>query len=404
MKFLRTEVAPLNTESSGQLKTKNTELFETMQPGSINTQRIEGYDIARSLAFFGMILVNFWALMEMGVSCPKWLTFILTVIQGRAAAAFVILAGVGLSLLSKGWELNHDPVAVRAHRFRIWRRAFFLFVVGVLNAIIWPADILHFYALYFVVGAVLVSYSSKRLLGLMVTPLLIFTLLMVLFNFDRGMEWGGLSSREWLNPSRVTRHLFFNGHYPFFPWISFLIVGLWLGRQDLFNVRVRRKIVLVGITGIVVSEMLSWIIFYVAESHEYILNLEALLLWAAIDPWEPMPFFMISACGTALIVIIFLVVWTENLKGSRWLRPFVAVGQSTLTLYMLHIVVGKAWLRAMKLWHIDSSLFPLLGGCLFFGLSLCGCFFLKIHFKRGPLEWVMRRFFDTSFFRRVKAF
>ena len=393
----------MKTETSTLLQINNAGSVETMPPRPIHSQRAEGYDIARSLAFFGMILVNFWALMEMGVSCLEWLTFILILIQGRAAAAFVILAGVGLSLLSKG-VLNHDPIAVRVHRFRIWRRAFFLFAMGVLNAIICPMDILHFYALYFIVGAVLVSFSNPRLLALMVTPIVIFALLMLLFDFDRSMEWGGLSSREWVNPLRLARHLFFNGHYPFFPWISFLIVGLWLGRQDLFNVRVRRKILLAGIVGVASSELLSWIIVYVAESHDYFLNPMLLLLWVAIDPWEPMPFFMISACGTALVAIICLVIWTENFKGSRWLRPFVAVGQTTLTLYIIHIVVGEAWLRAMKLWHIDSSLFPLLGGGLFFGLSLCGCYFWKKHFGRGPLEWVMRSFFDTSFFRRTKAF
>ena len=380
-----------------------TASFDALTPGLIPDQRLEGYDIARSFAFFGMVLVNFWALMDINVSCPEWLTFVLGMIQGRAAAAFVILAGVGLSLLTKSAYLSRDPAAFKTVRLRIWRRAFFLFALGVVNAIIWPADILHFYALYFAVGGVLVFYSNERLLALIATPVLIFALLMALLDFDQGYDWGALSIGEWVNPVRVARHFLFNGYYPFFPWISFLIIGLWLGRQDLHNVRLRRRIVLAGICGAVMSEFFSWIIFHVAESHDYSWSLDAILPWVAIDPWEPLPLFMISAGGTALVVIITLVVLADHFKSARWLRPFVAAGQSTLTLYILHIVMAEAGIRTMKLWCIDSSLFPIVGGGLFFGTALLGCYFWKKHFKRGPLEWVMRGFFDVSLFRRARA-
>jgi uncharacterized protein len=369
----------------------------------ISDHRLEGYDIARSFAFFGMVLVNFWALMDINVSCPEWLTFVLGIIQGRAAAAFVILAGVGLSLLTKKAYLSRDPVAFRTARVRIWRRAFFLFALGVLNAIIWPADILHFYALYFAVGAVLVFYSNQRLMALIVTPVLIFALLMALFEFDQGVDWGALSIGEWVKPARVARHFLFNGYYPFFPWISFLIMGLWLGRQDLHNVGLRKKIVLAGICGVVVSELFSWTIFHVAESPDYPWTLDAILPWVAIDPWEPLPLFMISAGGTALVVIIAVVTWADHFKNAGWLRPFVAAGQSTLTLYILHILMAEAGIKTMKLWHMDTSLFPMLGGSLFFGISLAGCYFWKKHFQRGPLEWVMRGFFDVSLFRRARS-
>ena len=353
--------------------------------------------------FFGMLLVNFWALMDMGVSCPEWLMFILDGVQGRAAALFVMLAGVGLSLLSKKIYLNHDPLQVRAHRLRIWRRAFFLFFLGFLNALIWPADILHFYALYFFAGAVLVFMSCRQLMALIFTPVIIFVLMMVLSDFDQGVDWGSMSISEWLNLPRVARHLFFNGHYPFFPWISFLIVGLWLGRQDLTNVRLRRKIMMAAFISLVLSEAVSWVFYYIAEAPEFLWELEPLLLWVSIDPWEPMPLFFFSSCGTGLLIIVMLVPFVENHRGARWLLPFVAAGQSTLTLYVLHVLFGMLCVRVMNVWHMDSSLFPLTGGILFFVLSLAGCYFWRKHFKRGPLEWVMRTFFDTSFFGRTKA-
>ncbi len=393
----------ISHEQRFPLPVKMSGSFCKMARTAVAGQRIEGFDVARSLALFGMILVNFWALLDMNVSCPEWLTFVLCLIQGRAAATFVILAGVGLSLLSRNAFMSKDPAVHKITRRRIWRRAIFLFVVGTINAAIWPADILHCYALYFAVGAFLVFLTDKRLLALTVTPVLIFVILMAISNFDQGTDWGGLSFHEWPHLPRVLRHFLFNGYYPFFPWISFLIVGVWLGRQNLNDTRVRKRILVMSISGVFVSETFSWATYAIAESHTYSWQLEGILPWADIDPWAPMPLFMVSACGTALIAIITLYVCTERFRGASWLRPLVFAGQSTLTLYILHILMAEAGIRILKWRHVDTSLFPLVGGGLFFALSLVLCYLWKRRFDSGPLEWVMRRFFDKTLLRRAKA-
>jgi uncharacterized membrane protein YeiB len=64
-------------------------------------QRIIGYDLARALAIFGMVVVNFKIVMGAEQNGPPWLTQLVGLLEGRAAATFVVLAGVGLSLLSR---------------------------------------------------------------------------------------------------------------------------------------------------------------------------------------------------------------------------------------------------------------------------------------------------------------
>ncbi len=65
-------------------------------------QRFIGFDVARCLAFFGMVVVNYKVVMQgTNATSPAWLNDFLGLFSGRAAATFVVLAGVGLALLYK---------------------------------------------------------------------------------------------------------------------------------------------------------------------------------------------------------------------------------------------------------------------------------------------------------------
>ena len=71
--------------------------------------RIIGYDVARALAIFGMVIVNFKIVMGAEQNGPAWLIHLAGLLDGRAAATFVVLAGVGLSLLSRKGRMSSDP-------------------------------------------------------------------------------------------------------------------------------------------------------------------------------------------------------------------------------------------------------------------------------------------------------
>lgn len=362
-------------------------------PGPSN--RIVGYDLARAVAFFGMLLINFWMMMENNYSDPEWLVFTLDLIQGRAAATFVVLAGVGLSLMSRRVYLKHDATSVRKNRHVILKRALFLLIVGSLNSLIWKADILHFYAIYFVIGGYLSTVSNRRLLLLAIIPIAVYSFLMFIFNFEMRWELEADSHSAFCVLAAMVWHILFDGLYPVFPWAAFLIMGMWLGRQELSDHAFRKRILLggIGVTGL--AECLSRLAFHVSSTDRGS-GFENLLYWFAIEPWDPMPLFLLSASGTSLMVVSLSIIFSQKWGNTKWILPFVSIGQSTLTLYVAHIIIGSIALKVMEVYEVEPFLFPIWGACIFYISAVILCSYWRKRFHKGPLEWLMRSFLDIS--------
>ena len=93
-------------------------------------KRIVGYDFARALAIFGMVIVNYKIVMGAEKAGPHWLLDVFGLLDGRAAATFVVLAGAGISLMTQRARLAHDAqgrgkcvgIAPGAPRFFIAKR------------------------------------------------------------------------------------------------------------------------------------------------------------------------------------------------------------------------------------------------------------------------------------------
>src|SRR3954468_15651359 len=70
--------------------------------------RIIGYDVARALAILGMLLDH--CAQVLGPRWPEgWGLSVLLCMDGRATAVFVMLAGVGVTLLAR----RHTPAEMR---------------------------------------------------------------------------------------------------------------------------------------------------------------------------------------------------------------------------------------------------------------------------------------------------
>ena len=354
--------------------------------------RIIGFDLARALTFLGMLLINFWVMVENNLSDPQWLVSTLALIQGRAAATFVVLAGVGLSLMSKSALLNNDAARIRENRYRILKRALFLFILGMMNSLIWKADILHVYGIYFVIGLCLLTVPSRRLLLLFIIPVAVSSLFMLAVDFDRALVFTTETCSPIWKSAAMGSKILFDGSYPVFPWAAFMILGMWLGRQRLSDSVVRKKIFFVGIAVVALAECTSRVVFHFSAPGSGFLDGDVLRMWFAIEPWDPMPLFMLSAGGTALIVVSFSISFAQKWGNRRWILPFVFVGQFSLTLYVVHIVVGSIVLEGMKGLDLEPYLFPIWGTILFYLGALLVSPAWKRHFVTGPLEGLMRRF------------
>jgi len=67
---------------------------------SVVPQRIKGYDIARAVAIFIMVIVNFNIVLTRPES-NGILSEFLNLLQGKGSALFVVLAGAGISLMTR---------------------------------------------------------------------------------------------------------------------------------------------------------------------------------------------------------------------------------------------------------------------------------------------------------------
>ncbi len=157
--------------------------------------RLTGLDIARFLAFVGMVLVNFRLAAQVAPGAD-WTSTLTNALEGRAAALFVVLAGLGFAL-------------AQMPTLTILKRAAFLMAIGLLNQTIFEADILHFYALYFVVAAFFARRSQAVLLmGAIAFPLL-WLILAGVFDYETGWNWETLDYADFWTLQGFLRHSLF---------------------------------------------------------------------------------------------------------------------------------------------------------------------------------------------------
>jgi uncharacterized protein len=353
-------------------------------------KRIIGYDLARALAIFGMVVVNFKIVMGAESNGPAWLVSMAELLSGRAAATFVVLAGVGISLLSREGRISGDKDLLRRNRTALLKRALFLFIVGLLFTPIWPADILHFYGLYIASAAMLLAVSTRTLFTLCGALVVAAAVMVLSLNYDHGWDWETLEYVDFWSPSGMVRHLFFNGFHPVIPWLGFLLVGMVLGRQELTRVAVRRRIFGAALATAVVAEVGSRVIVRRLSPGLDATGQEAIFAMFGTQPMPAMPLYMFAATGTACALIVAMVSLGFRYGETAWLRPIVRTGQLALSLYVAHIIVGMGALESFGRLENQTLPFSLLSSLVFCAFGVLFAHLWRGRFKRGPVEMLMR--------------
>lgn len=329
--------------------------------------RLAALDVARYLAFVGMALVNFRIVAEPSQN-GGYATLVTNALEGRAAALFVVLAGIGISLS-------------QASRYLLLRRAAFLFVIGMLNMTIFDADILHFYAFYFLVAVLFLKASDRALLIGAIMICAISLLAILSLDYERGWDWQTYSYADFWTLPGFFRHSVFNGWHPVFPWSAFLLIGMWVGRQQLADPALQWKLLIVG----------SVIAGLAMVPGSVLADPELAELFGTV-PVPPGPFYILSGSASALAVVGLLLILAPGLERIGLVTAAAVPGRQTLTLYAGHILIGMGTMEALGWTRGALSALQVFWGSLAFCLlALVYAHVWAFWFRRGPLEMLMRR-------------
>ncbi len=350
-------------------------------------KRIQGYDLARGVAIFAMVVIDFKSFFCIDETFPEWLYSLIEYMDRRAAVTLVMVAGAGITLMSR-------RAGMAKSRNTLFKRAMFLMLCGILISRIWPADILHFYGFCILTGLTMAQLSSPNLLaGAAVFWLVSFLGLSDnLCGYLESLTTGSL-------PDQLA-NLFFTGYYPIFPWAALYLFGMWLGRLDLKNRQVTIPLLGSGFLAAVLSEcadcfipgMATKIILFYGTSDETAAHIFILLSrLTVIDLALPSPVSIVSGAGTGLCVIMLSVMCAGSLKQGPP-QYFLIAGKSTLSLYVLHILFIKGVENLPGMGEDYPVLWCTAGAILFIAAyTLLMRLWLK-KFTMGPLEGTMRCF------------
>lgn len=357
-------------------------------------KRIIGFDLARAYAIFGMFIVNFN--MVFGNHDDRsFLGKILILFSGHSSTVFVILAGMGVALMTNRiQEYTHEDR--KRLRNTILKRALFLFVFGMLFYCWWPADILHLYGGYMSIGALLIFMDKKYYLISAAIAIVIFHLLLLIIPFETGWNFTTLQYSDFWTVSGFLRNTFYNGWNPIFPWFAYFALGLYLGRLDWSLKQTLQRIFCIGLGIYLLVEGFRY------GSTFFVLSSEVREFINA-DYIPPVLPFLLNTIGFGMMLITGFMFISQYISEKDWAKDLARTGQMTLTHYVSHLSIGLIAFALLKdndysgVMRNNSSVSPLyvlLYSVVFFILSL---YFSKLwskKYKQGPLEMLMRKITD----------
>lgn len=375
--------------------------------------RVAGIDIARCLAVVGMIGAHTLTVADLSWSPDGWAA----IVHGRSSILFAVLGGLSLTLMSGRGTPPHGDALVRA-RLRIVVRAALLFVLGgVLSALGTPiAVILPVYGVLFIAAVPFLTWRPRRLLmtaaiWAVVAPVLVLLL---------GPKLSG-------DPSGIVA-MVIGGTYPALVWITFLLLGLAIGRSDLTALRVRWRMVFGGAVASVVGYGGAWVATTLVGgepnpvkdnakdvgcgggsgktppgslnegSEKPVLDsfdafadkvpgkCAPTAEWSSLltaQPHSGTTFEILGSGGLAVALIGLVLLIPLSRLALVLLAPVTALGSMTLTVYALH-AVSMVWLEPTDEVFVWSV-----------AVAAVFCTLWVVLFGRGPLEravtWVSRR-------------
>lgn len=309
--------------------------------------------------------------------------------DGRASVLFVLLAGVGVALLAgrssgsqrqrlSGYPPDEREASGRTARARIQlvlRGSLLLplglWLQGLENVIL--VVILQYYAVYFLIAALVLRLSDRWLAAL---------ILAVLAGGPLVYLWGTAAFPDWyfappLNlespPGKLAHDLLLSGFYPVVTWAGPLLVGLWIGGTDLRSPKVRSRLIYLGLAITLVAASFS--------TGEPVGPRPEFSDLRVGEPHSQMPLWMLGAIGSACAMLGGTLVLADRIPKAIW--PLAATGQLALTVYVGHALLLN-YVPDLLRW--DSVLAAALSTGAFMVVVATLSMLWRLVFSHGPLE------------------
>lgn len=369
-------------------------------------RRLTGIDAARGIALLGMMATHIFPLYNEQTGVPSWTGLVLS---GRSSALFAVVAGIGLALLTGGSQPRSGS-ALTADRRGIAVRALIIALAGLtlggLDTSI--AIILFHYGVLFLLALPFVGMRVPKLAlwaggWLLLSPVAAYLIRPWIYEhvspptLDTNITWDAF-----LQPATLAADVLFTGFYPVVQWLSYLLIGMLIGRLRLGELPVQTGLVAAGITAAAGAKFLSYYLLLDKGGLEAILATNSGRIWpleqmmevnlagvkqtgswwwlAVSGPHSGTPLDLLHTAGTAAAVVGVCLLLTR--ARPNLLLPLSAAGAMTLTLYSVHV-----WIMSVT----DALPVPPEPVWLFWisavAAAAIGIAFAKLG-SRGPLEMV----------------
>lgn len=311
--------------------------------------RLIGLDVARALALFGVVLMNFHGMISYpnqsefpGSFIDRLFDIRAGVLSTRFAATFVVVAGIGVTMLTDSARVRVERTSMIETRLRLVRRGSILLLGGYFLDMAWPGTILFYYGAFFIIAAFIFHLRTVHLIAIGLADVAA-TLAVSIWRRSRLLDGDGTA---WVSPSNIESlqdflaRTFLGYTHPVLPWMSFLITGIICGRY-LEKIRSRwRPIAITSAAITLVTYLIVSLIRAVdVDSHAIAYTL------TSMQPDERGLTYIVSTLSIAVAAIALIFASAEKSRSHIATIALQRAGQLSLTLYLGHVLFYYAFVE-----------------------------------------------------------
>ena len=340
-------------------------------------------------------------------------------IEGKFYSIFSLLFGWGIALqIKRGMAKGVDAVPT------VRRRLGFMLLLGFVHLIIWPGDIVFFYALLGFLLLPLRKFSNKTLLItgiiLVLSPILLYWLKMTFHELNYPAEkfrdlgnWADvklnpqlkdikseaeymelMKNASWFDILKGNMAGFFY-RYGYLFYVSripkvlgIFLIGYVVGRSDFYrNILQHKKILywVIGI-GLVIGLPANYMLaHYMSKFEGDYYNLKTKGLYQTI-------FYALGVAQLAMAYVALFMLSFQTAAGKKILSVLAPVGKMAFSNYILQSLVGNFVFLGPGLGYggqVGPLWYTILGIGFFIIQIILSTIWLK-YFNYGPVEWLWR--------------